>query len=75
MDNIREVNLWNLTDGKTKAVVGFIHNLYPYVGSREQHLEFYKIKNKALLEISPDKMLEAVGYNFGNLPKIYGVLK
>ena len=71
-----EKSLWNLSDGKTKTIIEFITELsLPMNPINFNTNKFFEIKKNALNQISPDKMLKMIGYQFSKQPKIYGWCK
>lgn len=68
-----EISLYNMSDGKTKAVFGYVKELKQKTHWNAQQRErFLKIKKRALEAPRPDEALDIIGYiGYDIEPKIY----
>ena len=67
-----KLNLWNMTDGKTKETIKYIQNLMPRSDwSSKKTQMFEQIKNKALKSLTANDMLKIIGYRPNKLDYIY----
>jgi hypothetical protein len=74
--DLHKVNLWNSDSKigkKTRMVLRYIEELEPNLRfwSFQQVEEFEKTKARALAQSTPDAMLEAIGYRYGQQPELY----
>ena len=69
-----KLNLWNMTDGRTKAVRDYIEDLdHSESMDSSQETRFYLIVNKALSLSNNDFMLSVVGFRRCGVDLIYGL--
>ena len=66
-----KTNLWNVTKKKTKAVIEYIEALPEPSNATHCVVQFDRLKEEALFEITPDAMLIDIGYNYKGKEGIY----
>ena len=67
---MRQTNLWNIGDKKTRKVLEYIRKLVPNEVEFDDK-KFRKIKEEALIMASPNEALKHIGYNIDKEDDIY----
>lgn len=69
---MKKTNLYNLIKHKTRRVIDYINELeYHEHWDLKKINRFQTIKDKALQCLTPDKMLDTIGFNPNGIDKIY----
>ena len=69
----KKINLYNLSDGKTREVIRYIER-YVYEPENIVNFDtnkFERLKRESLEKKTPNDMLDHIGFRFDNEDKIY----